>query len=151
MEQKEFYEHKNHFVGNSIYHFEWCPKYRYKMFAKPKYKRLCEACIYGAAWRHKIKIRELSVMPDHVHCVASIPPTMSPVRALQLLKGISAYLFFKHHPKARLRYPKGHLWSRGKLGNSVGFADLSTTENYVRTQEAHHGIMPSSAQGSWGL
>jgi REP element-mobilizing transposase RayT len=36
---------------------------------------------------------------------------MSPSYAVQILKGVSSRLFFKHHERARLRYPKGHLWS----------------------------------------
>ncbi len=122
----------------SIWHFEWCPKYRYKMFAKFKYKNLAEACIRKSATEHKIKILEIEVMPDHVHVVAGLPGTMSPSKAMQLLKGRFAYLFFRYHPKARLRYPKGHLWSRGKFWTSVGFVQIDDMRDYVRNQREHH-------------
>ena len=118
---KNIYERGEHFVGISIWHLEWCPKYRYKMFAKLKYKNLAEACIRRSAFEHKMKILEIEVMPDHVHVVAGLPGTMSPSKAMHLLKGRSAFLFFKNHEKARLRYPRGHLWSRGKFWASVGF------------------------------
>ncbi|RME93627.1 MAG: IS200/IS605 family transposase, partial [Candidatus Hydrogenedentota bacterium] len=45
-----------------------------------------------------------------LHCVVEIKLNLSPVKALQLLKGISARLYFEKNPKARLRYPRGHLW-----------------------------------------
>jgi len=64
--------------------------------------------------------------------------TMTPSRALQLLKGRSAYLFFRNHPKARLRYPKGHLWSRGKFASSIGYSDIPKTISYIQNQEEHH-------------
>ncbi len=132
------YERNNHSVGDSIWHMEWCPKYRYQMFGKFEYKNLAEACIRKAATEHGIKIIELNVMPDHLHAVVKIPLTMTPSEALYLLKGRSAYLFFRKHPKARLRYPRGHLWSRGKFATSVGYSDLPTTINYVQHQEEHH-------------
>ncbi len=127
-----------HSVGDNFWHIEWCPKYRYQMFGKDKYKNLVEECIRTVAAKHKIIIHELQVMPDHLHAVISIPDTMSISHATQLLKGGSSYLFFRAHEKARLRYPQGHLWSAGTFRTSVGYADLPTTLRYVREQEMHH-------------
>ena len=135
------YERGNHIVGISMWHFEFVPKYRYKMFGKWKYKKLIEACLRRAASLHKIKWIELNIQPDHAQGTASIPMTMAPTRALQLLKGISARLFFKHNPKARLRYPKGHLWARGKFGASIGFVQIEQMNDYVRNQDVHHGTV----------
>ncbi len=134
------YGRHNHTVGDSMWHFEWCPKYRYKIFRKFKYKNLAEGCIRKAATEHEVDVMVLSVMPDHVHCEASIPLTMTPSKALQLLKGRSAYLFFKAHPKARLRYPNGHLWSRGKFAASIGYSDVEKTTAYILNQEMKHRV-----------
>lgn len=90
---------------------------------------------------HKIKWIELNVQPDHVQGTAEIPFTMSPSMALQILKGLSAKLFFEYHPKARLRYPKGHLWSRGRFAASLGFIQVEVANNYVRNQDEHHGTI----------
>jgi putative transposase len=135
------YERNAHSVGVSMWEFEWCPKYRYKMFRKWKYKKLVEACIRKAATKHKIKWIELNVQPDHVQGTAEIPFSMSPSRALHLLKGLSAFLFFRFHPKARLRYPKGHLWSRGKFAASLGFVQIEVVNEYVKNQDEHHGTV----------
>ena len=83
---------------------------------------------------HEIKIIELNVQPEHVHCVVGISLKMSPAQALQYLKGVSARLFFQFHERARLRYPKGHLWSPGKFAASLGFIQIETARNYVRNQ-----------------
>ena len=139
-EYKQTYERGSHHVGISMWHFEWCTKYRYKMFAKPKYKNLVIGCIRRAATEHKIKILELEVMLEHLHLVIGLPGTISPSKAMQLLKGRSAFLFFKNHQKARLRYPKGHLWSRGKFWASVGFVQVEEVRSYVRNQREHHGL-----------
>ena len=138
---KDRYERGSHWVGVSMWEFEWCPKYRYKMFGKWKYRKLVEACIRYAASRHKIKWIELNVQPDHVHGTAAIPMTMSPSQALHKLKGVSAKKFFEKHPKARLRYPKGHLWSRGKFAASLGFIQIEVANNYVKNQDRHHGTV----------
>ncbi|PIZ82691.1 hypothetical protein COX97_03510, partial [Candidatus Pacearchaeota archaeon CG_4_10_14_0_2_um_filter_05_32_18] len=56
-------------------HLEWKPKYAYKMFKKEEQKNLITACIRRAATMHKIKIVELNVQPEHVHCVVGISLT----------------------------------------------------------------------------
>ena len=132
------YEKSNHSVGLYMWHFEWCTKYRYKMFKKEEYQKLAEACIRRAASLHKITIIEISVMPEHVHVVIRISLNISPAKALNILKGLSAKFFFEHHERARLRYPRGHLWSKGKFAASLGFVEADVVKNYVRNQEKHH-------------
>jgi putative transposase len=133
-------EHYPHKVSLNFWHINWQTKYRYNMFAKFKYKSLCEACIRKVAKRHNIKIHVLSVMPDHVHVLVTMPRGMSDSKGLQILKGGSAYLFFRNHPKARLRYPQGHLWGRGGCAVTVGYNQLSDTKKYILNQAKHHCI-----------
>jgi len=133
-------EHYNHKVGINFWHLTWQTKYRYGMFAKFKYKGLCEASIRKAVARHNIKIHIISVMPDHVHMLVTLPKGMTNEKAFQLLKGCSSYTFFKNHSKARLRYPQGHLWSRGGTAVTVGYNQLSDTVKYILEQAKHHGI-----------
>ena len=131
-------EHYNHKVGINFWHLNWQTKYRYKMFAKFEYQHLCEACVRKAAHEHNIHLRIINVMPDHLHLIATLPKGMSDEEAMQILKGRSAYLFFKNHTKSRLRYPKGHLWSRGGSAVTVGYNQLSDTEQYILKQTEHH-------------
>ena len=132
------YKHFDHGVGVMMLHLEWVTKYRYKMFEKIKYKNLITACIRQAASKNGIKIIEIDVQPEHVHCVVEVSFTLSVSKVLQFLKGGSAKLFFEFHKKARLRYPRGHLWSRGKFASSVGFVQLDVVNEYVRNQSEHH-------------
>jgi putative transposase len=132
------YERRAHSVGISIWHLEWKPKYAYKMFKKEGQKNLISACIRRAASLHDIKIIVLSVMPEHVHCEVQVSLNMSASKVLQILKGLSSKLFFEHNEKARLRYPKGHLWSRGKFAASVGFVQEERVRSYILNQEEHH-------------
>lgn len=140
-EYENKYDRKNHIVGISRWEFQWCPKYRYKMFRKWKYKKLVEGCVRRAASLHGIKWIELDVQPEHISGTAAIPMTMSPSKALQYLKGISSKLFFEKCPKARLRYPNGNLWSRGKFAASLGFVQIDVVNQYIRNQDEHHGTI----------
>ncbi len=135
------YTRGNHIIGASMWEFEWRSKYRYKMFRKWKYRKLVEACIRKATCEHKIKCIELNVRPDNIQETAAIPMMMSLSKALQLLKGRPAFLFFMYHEKARLRYPKGHLWARGKFVVSLGFVQIEVVNAYVRNRNQHHGTV----------
>jgi putative transposase len=117
-----------------MFHLVWATKYRYQCMRKEKYRLAVRRALEAAASRHGIQFIELSVMSDHVHALVSAHPTMSASKALGLLKGASAYSLFREFPKFRLRYPRGHFWSRGKCGRTVGDVDQEVVANYVRQQ-----------------
>jgi len=135
----KLYERNNHSVGIAFWHIQFCTKYRYKMFMKVEYKKLIECCIRNVCFKHNIKIIIINGMPEHIHIIVKTSININPSMVIQLIKGGSSSLFFKHHAKARLRYPRGHLWSKGKFIASIGFTDLDFTIAYVLHQEEHHG------------
>src|SRR3989338_5132083 len=124
-----------HSVAWSTWHFEWCTKYRYKIFKQEYIKNLCLTSVQEAAKRHNIEILEIEADIDNIHIIASIPLTMAPSKALNLIKGFSAYLLFRLVPNLRKRYKKGHLWSKGKFMASVGHITLENAKKYL---EEHH-------------
>ena len=125
------YAHK---VGANFWHVTLVTKYRYAMFGKFKQKSLIEACLRNISRAWQIAIHEIAVMPDHVHLLVSFPRGMSDSKAVMLLKGGSAYRFFKNSPNCRLRLPRGHLWSAGGCMVTVGYNEISTVINYIRNQ-----------------
>jgi putative transposase len=138
--QQNFTTLKNysHKVGINFWHIVIATKYRYSMFGKFKQKNIAEASIRKVAHRHGIKIHIISVMPDHVHTLVTLPRGMDDIKALMLLKGGSAYHFFKNHENSRLRLPRGHLWSAGGCATTVGYNEISTVENYIKNQNEYH-------------
>ena len=108
------------------------------MFGKEKQNNLVNACIRKVATKHKIKIHELNVQPEHVHMLVTLPHNITDSKALMLLKGGSAYLFFRNHSKSRIRMPQGHLWSAGGCAITVGYNEYATVQNYIQHQEQHH-------------
>jgi len=131
----KYYAHK---VGVNVHHLEWCTKYRYKMFKQEKYKNLCEEIIRETAQRHNLIIRELFVMPEHIHVSVEAPPSISQSKALQLLKGNLSYQLFRRQPKFRLRFPKGHFFSPGAYASSVGYNTVEIVDNYIKNQMDVH-------------
>jgi putative transposase len=121
-------------IGQNLYHFEWCPKYRYNMFRGKGNKKLYKEVLHEDATRHNIGIVELSVMPDHIHTVVQLPPTMSVSQALHLLNGASSYELFRRQPMFRYRYSRVNFWSPGNFSCSIGDADTKTVLQYVRNQ-----------------
>jgi putative transposase len=129
--------HMNHAVGQSAYHFVWRPKYNVSVFRTEFPRRVADEAIRQVAKNHKINIIELKVMPDHVHCFAEIPATISVSRALQILKGGSARIFFKKCTVWGLFFSRdgtkeAHLWSPGKFFRSVGSVKAEVIEEYIR-------------------
>jgi len=104
------------------------------MFRGKKNKKLCDDILHEVAARHGIGMIELSVMPDHIHTVVQLPPTMSVSQALHLLKGASSYELLRRQPLFRYRYADGNFWSPGKFYRSIGDADTTTVLEYVRNQ-----------------
>ena len=131
---------ENHCARRSVWHIEWCTKYRYKMMQKQENRKLVEACIRQAAKRHGIEILALEIMPEHVHGVFSLPKGTDEERAAKLLKGYSAWKIFQVKEHFRLRYPQGHFWSRGYMARTVG-VDEEKAIWYVKNQQAHHDVV----------
>ena len=130
----------SHSVTRKIWTFGWCTKYRYEMMRKLENRNLAAACIRQAAFRNKIKILALNVLPNHVHMVAILPKGMDEEKAAKLLKGYSSWKIFHAKENFRLRYPKGHFWSRGYYATTTGVTDVHTQIRYVENQVEHHNV-----------
>jgi len=130
---------ENHCARRSVWHIEWCTKYRYKMMQKLENRNIVAACIRQAAYRHGIVILVLEVMPEHIHGVFVLPKGVDDERAAKLLKGYSAWKIFQVKEQFRLRYPQGHFWSRGYMARTVGM-DEEKAIRYVLSQKEHHHV-----------
>ncbi len=116
----------------NVHHFEWCTKYRFRVFNSEALINACEASLRRAAQRHGITLLELSVMREHVHAVAEVRPAMSVSQAEGLLKGASARELLREFPELRRRYWGGHLWSAGRFSRSLGDVGIDVARHYVR-------------------
>ncbi len=124
-----------HGVGQIVFHFEWCPKYRYNMLRQDKYKDFLASVLQREMEKMRCKIDSMGIQNNHIHLIVVLRPSIAVSDVFHRLKGISSYELFRFEPKFRLRYPKGHFWSPGKFYRSVGDVNLETERDYVRAQD----------------
>jgi len=123
-----------HTIWHCQYHVVWVPKYRYRVLSGPVGDEVRAALLTIAGWQ-KTEVVELSVMVDHVHMVALIPPTVAVCKVMGELKGRSAIRVFQKHKHLRKRpYYGDHFWAPGYCVDTVG-VDEEMIRRYVRWQE----------------
>lgn len=128
------YRKLGHTVYHCNYHIVWTPKYRYRVlrdmvadWMEDKIRTICE-------WK-EVEILELSVQPDHVYIVCSIPPKLSVFDFMGILKDKTAIAMFKSSPILKKKpYWGNHFWSRGYFFSTVGI-DEDKVVRYVKYQE----------------
>ena len=122
--------HLAHGVVQNLYHLEWATKYRDICFQSTYRRRICEGAIRFAAYKWHIQILALRVLPEHVHCFVELNPSMSPSKAVALLKGISSRMLRRSYPAMG---PRKALWSSGKFIRSVGSVTSDAISYYITT------------------
>jgi len=110
------------------------------MMKRYEIKNLVEATIRKSAKENSIILHILKVLPDHVHMLVTLPNNMTDSKALQLLKGRSAFLIFRNRVNIRLRYSNGHFWAPSSCSVTVGYNDIGAMTKYIENQEMHHGL-----------
>ncbi len=83
------------------YHFVWVTKYRYKVLSGDVVERIRE--LVGLPVREtceafEIRIIKEVVSKDHVHILASCPPTMAPSEIMRRIKGRTSSKLFEEFP-----------------------------------------------------
>lgn len=121
--------------GQLSYHVIIITKYR-----KPVLKDLADEVklvLNEIAIEHEMKLYAIEASSNHVHMFISIKYTLSLPKAMNYLKGKSAYLLFKSHPEIRKILRKGHLWSRGGFIRSVGSVTEESIRRYIEDSKVH--------------
>ena len=83
-------------------------------------------------------IVEMEVMEDHVHLFVEAPPSLSPAKVMNILKGITSREMFMKFPGLRRILWAGELWADGYYAATVG--DKVTAEvvrRYIKEQRQH--------------
>ena len=128
------FESKNHSLGLSQYHLEWCPKYRYNALRSVHVKEFLKQKFIEIADKYRMQIHASSIEDDHVHIFVSIPISLSVSNSVKLLKGISSHEIFKKFSGFKMRYRRGNFWSRGFFFRSVSNVTSSAIDHYIKNQ-----------------
>lgn len=118
-------------VYSAKYHLIGCRKYRRRVLVDGVDARLKEIIAQVAA-EHDAVMIEVEVMPDHVHLLVEIPPTVPLSRFVGMVKGRSSRLLRAEFPRLR-RLPS--LWTRSWFVSTVGGAPLEVVRQYVENQK----------------
>ena len=128
------YRKLTHVVYRCDYHIVFVPKYRFRVLTGAIAELVEHDIRVLSEWR-EVVVWELSVQPDHVHLVCSIPPKVSVSKFMGRLKGKLAIKLFKSYPRFRTKpYWGNHFWARGYFVSTVG-VDEEMIRRYVRHQE----------------
>jgi putative transposase len=126
------YHSANKTVYSAKYHLIWCPKYRRRVLVGGVDARL-KAIIAEVVAEVGAEVIEIEVVPDHVHLLAELPPTVPLSEFVRLLKGRSSRLLRMEFPRLR-HLPV--LWSPSWFVSTVGGAPLEVVRRYVENQKA---------------
>jgi len=123
----------SHTVYSIEYHVVWTTKYRYKTIQGKIAQRLREVLRQGCE-AYGITIVRGNVGKDHVHMLISCPPTLSPSKIMQLLKGRSSKILQEEFAELRKRYWGRHLWATGYFCRTVGTVTEAVIKEYIENQ-----------------
>ncbi|MCH3987661.1 MAG: IS200/IS605 family transposase [Lachnospiraceae bacterium] len=124
----------SHTTWNCKYHIVFAPKFRRQII----YGRMRAeiGSILGQLCRRKgVEIIEAEAMPDHIHMLVSIPPSISVSEFVGYLKGKSSLMIFDRHANLKYKYGNRHFWCRGYYVDTVG-KNTAKIREYIRNQLA---------------
>jgi putative transposase len=133
----EEYRKGAHTVYDIKYHIVWITKYRYHVLKGEIAYRVREL-IRQTCLAYDVHILKGHVSKDHIHLYVSAPPTISPSRLIQGLKGRSSRKLQMEFPQLGKRYWGKHMWGRGYFCASAGDVTDAMIRAYIEGQEMHH-------------
>ena len=116
------------------YHVIFCPKYRRKVLINGIDERFKEIVLSMQKDENFI-VLEMEVMPDHVHLLLDVDPTIGINVVISRIKGKAAHILTREFPEIRRRVPT--LWTRSKFIATVGSVSLETVKEYIKSQKTN--------------
>jgi putative transposase len=100
-----------------------------------KIKEYVEKKIWAICEWKGVEIHEMTIMNDHIHIVAIIPPKLAVAELMGIMKGKTAVAVFQQQKKLRTKpYWGNHFWSCGYCVTTVGM-DEEKIRRYVKYQK----------------
>ena len=114
-----------------LYHLVLIPKYRKRVLQGEVALRL-EHLLYEAAKVNRWWVDELKILPDHVHLLVQIQPSIPFARAVQYLKGGTSRVLRKELPALEEFLWGDSFWADGYFAETVGVRDYAAVKDYIR-------------------
>ena len=126
------YKSTRHTVYACEYHVLWCTKYRRAVLSPDMQERL-KSLILEAQDPYDYVVRAVETMPDHVHLLVSISPSVPVGTVVGRIKGYCSRYMREEFPQLKSRLPS--LWTRSKFIATTGGVTLETLKQYVENQK----------------
>jgi putative transposase len=110
----------------------FCPKYRRKALTSPIQERFKEV-VLSLQEANNFIVLEMEVMPDHVHLLLDVDPTIGIQTVVSRIKGKTSYVLNREFPELQRKLPT--LWTRSKFIATVGSVSLETVKQYIENQK----------------
>ena len=110
--------------------------YRSALTIIEEHERELYAYILGFCENHKAKLYRIGGMPDHVHLLVSIPPTIAVSDFVKALK-YAAHKWMKGNPL----FPQFRGWGEGYAAFTYSRGQIDVVKRYIMTQKEHHRVV----------
>ena len=121
-------------VYNIGYHLVWSTKYRREALIGKVEGRLKEL-LHEICEEKGFILKEMELMPDHVHVFVGAQPKVAPTYIYKMLKGISARKLFVEFPEIKEQLWDGHLWNPSTYIETVGHVSEEAVKKYIEDQK----------------
>jgi putative transposase len=125
-------DNNRHVVHFCQYQVVWCPKYRRKVLVEGVETRL-EKILREVVTEAEGEILDLVILPDQVRTLVQVDPQYGIVKLIRNMKGQSSRLLREEFAWLRSRLPT--LWTNSYFVASVGGAEITAIEEYVKNQK----------------
>jgi putative transposase len=125
------YKSNRNTVFSAKYHIVFIPKYRLKVLVRGvdvRFKQIVEE----TAERLRFNVLEMEVMPDHVHLLLEVDPSIAITSIVGQIKGLSSRILRQEFPALR-SLPS--LWTNSCFVSTVGGAPLEVIKRYIQEQK----------------
>ena len=116
------------------YHIIFCPKYRRKVLREPIAERF-KQIVLSMQEEQNFYVMEMEVMPDHVHMLLDVDPTVGVNVVVARIKGKTAHILNNEFPELTRKLPT--LWTRSKFIATVGSVSLEAVKKYIEDQKSN--------------
>ena len=116
------------------YHIIFCPKYRRKVLREPIAERF-KQIVLSMQEEQNFYVMEMEVMPDHVHMLLDVDPTVGVNVVVARIKGKTAHILNNEFPELTRKLPT--LWTRSKFIATVGSVSLEVVKKYIEDQKSN--------------
>lgn len=116
------------------YHIIFCPKYRRKVLREPIAERF-KQIVLSMQEEQNFYVLGMEVMPDHVHMLLDVDPTVGINVVVARIKGKTAHILNREFPELTRKLPT--LWTRSKFIATVGSVSLEVVKKYIEGQKTN--------------